>query len=69
MGIDDGSDMEDVEEESSDGIDVRLTKLWRQFLVDIALKTPVPRGTSSYSYLKLTLAERQEVTEELTMAP
>jgi hypothetical protein len=62
---DGGSDIEtepDTDPNAND-IDSAVTQMWRQFLVDIAYKTPVPRGSTSPSYLRLSAPARQSVGE------
>ncbi|KAF8871326.1 hypothetical protein BD779DRAFT_1478302 [Infundibulicybe gibba] len=68
--VDSGSDVEEEADERqapAGDIDSEITQLWRQFLIDIANKTPNPRGATNGSYLKISTAERLAVTEELYM--
>jgi hypothetical protein len=64
---DGGSDIEtDTEPDQNDSdIDISVSQMWRQFLIDIAVKTPVARGSTSPSYLKLSEGERTSVGEDL----
>ncbi|KAK7463598.1 hypothetical protein VKT23_005541 [Stygiomarasmius scandens] len=78
---DDGSDVEkdsdeekgrkkkkrddDVIMDDDDDVDTRLDRLWDQFIHDMTIKSPNQSSSTSPSYMKLTLQERQEVTEEL----
>jgi hypothetical protein len=66
---DDGSDIESETEAdpNASDIDVSVSQMWRQFLIDLALKTPVARGATSPSYLKLSEGERTSVREDLYM--
>lgn len=65
--VDDGSDMEDEGEARNDArdIDRKVSDMYKQFLVDMAVKSPAPRGVHKPSYLKLTENERVKVTEDL----
>lgn len=65
--VDDGSDMEVDDDARNDppDIDRKVSDMYKQFLVDMAVKSPVPRGVENGSYLKLTANERQKVTEDL----
>lgn len=66
---DDGSDMEMLGEDErargAENIDEKVTRMYRQFLVDVVTKSPAPRGAARASYLKLTAHERVRVTEEV----
>jgi hypothetical protein len=65
--VDDGSDV-DTEEEDLEGtgdIDKEVSKMWRQFLVDIALKTPNRAGATNASYFKLSRDDRLFVSEDV----
>ena len=48
----------------SDPIDVKLTKIWRQFLLDVTSKAPNFRDGARPSYCKLSLAERMVVNQK-----
>jgi hypothetical protein len=65
--VDDGSDVEieETADENDGNIDKKMDEMWRQFLVDVAMKSPNPRSSGSASYLKLTEDERARVTSEL----
>ena len=68
--VDDGSDNESEVDPGdgafgSRGINQDITRLWRQFLVDVLHKSPNPRGAGSESYCKLTPAQRLEVQEDV----
>lgn len=59
---DDGSDVEDrptpPPEDRPEDIDVTLSELWRQFVMDITLKSPNQKGMANPSYLRLTNRQR-----------
>lgn len=69
---DEGSDLEDEEDiipadpqpiaEEND-IDIQLSHLWRQFLMDLAIKAPNMQGFASGSYCCLNPGQRRAVTE------
>lgn len=66
---DDGSDVEsDIVEDTRStpeaDIDVRVTDLWRQFLVDISAKAPNRKAATEASYCVLTREQRAAVNEE-----
>ena len=63
---DDGSDIETETEDDPNGndIDFSISQMWRQFLIDMAVKTPVARGAASPSYLKLSADGRTSVGED-----
>jgi hypothetical protein len=62
---DDGSDAEtESEDNPNNDIDLDISQLWRQFLIDMAIKTPVARGAASPSYLKLSANARASVGED-----
>jgi hypothetical protein len=67
--VDSGSDMESDEDRggSSRDIDVEVSQLWRQFLADLAAKSPSMRCATNLSYLSLTRAERLSAGEALYM--
>lgn len=67
--IDSGSDIEDREEadETDGGIDSGVSQMWRQFLVDVAVKTPNPRGATAKSYFTVSRDDRLCVGEEFYM--
>ncbi|GLB39488.1 hypothetical protein LshimejAT787_0606500 [Lyophyllum shimeji] len=59
--VDDGSDLEDMSPPPADSNPTAndfLSRVWRQFVVDVKAKSPNPRGNTNPSYLKLTTAER-----------
>lgn len=65
---DGGSDMEysdgpPSDEEVIDDVDVALTALWRQLLLDITTKAPNPRGAAEASYVRLGPVQRLEVNQ------
>jgi hypothetical protein len=64
---DTGSDMEvDMDQgdgNEGDGIDEELTKIWRQFLLDITQKAPNKKSAADPSYCVLSDNQRREVTE------
>jgi hypothetical protein len=63
-----GSDNEPGDQNSDDGdgdVDSKLSKLWRQFLVDLTAKAPNPKSANSPSYCKLTAEERLIVDDEV----
>jgi hypothetical protein len=71
--VDEGSDQEmgsDTEPRNQgpqadvdDNIDSKLSKLWRQFLVDLTVKSPNPRNANAPSYCKLTPEQRLTVDD------
>jgi hypothetical protein len=65
--VDGGSDVESEEEGDgfSGSIDAQVSQMWRQFLIDVAVKTPNPRGATSSSYFTVSKGERLSVGEEL----
>lgn len=63
----DGSDMEssDGDDDNDNGnIDEWMTKIWRQFLLDIIMKSPNRKGQLNPSYCRLTRAQKLLVTED-----
>ena len=63
---DPGSDIEDAPIDDLDAntnIDMTLSHLWRQFLLDITAKAPNQKGADKPSYCKLSLEERLAVTD------
>jgi hypothetical protein len=70
---DDGSDVEDRLSPRPDSppltLDVFLSKLFQQFIIDITGKSPNPRGITNPSYMKLTIKECQAYNEELYKNP
>jgi len=68
--VDSGSDMEvDVEDDQGEvgGIDAQVTHLWRQFLLDVAAKSPNARGATNPSYLTASKVTRLFGKEDLYM--
>jgi hypothetical protein len=65
--VDGGSDVESEEEGDgySGSIDTQVSQMWRQFLIDVAVKTPNPRGATSSSYFTVSKEERLSVGEDL----
>lgn len=68
--VDSGSDVSDTEaadgaEATFGSIDASISQMWRQFLIDLSLKAPTPRGANKPSYLKLSKAERMDVNDSL----
>lgn len=64
----DGSDNEAGGRNSDDGdgdVDSKLSKLWRQFLVDLTAKAPNPKSANSPSYCRLNAEERSMVDDEV----
>lgn len=61
VGSDDG-ELSDVEEDND--LDRALTTVWRQFLIDIAIKAPNRGTATSASYCRLTAEERLTIGEE-----
>ncbi|KAG6852775.1 hypothetical protein C0991_009198 [Blastosporella zonata] len=64
--VDDGSDIEEYREPlpSAENLNEFTSNLWRQFIVDLNLKSPNPRGATTTSYLKLTEAQRHVFNED-----
>ena len=68
----DGSDLEASDDDDSDNdddgthtnIDKWMSNLWRQFLSDIIMKSPNPKGLLKSSYCLFTLAQKRSVTED-----
>lgn len=58
----DGDQMNEDQDEGGD-IDEELTKVWRQFLLDITQKAPNKKSVMDASYCVLNNQERREVTE------
>jgi hypothetical protein len=68
----DGSDMEtsdDDDDETHGNIDTWMSDLWRQFLSDIIMKSPNPKGQLNASYCRLTHAQKRSVTEDTFRNP
>lgn len=69
--VDSGSDMEISDSEgiraASSDIDAKISQMWHQFLVDVVNRSPSPKGAGRASYLKLTVEEKLQVTEDLYM--
>ena len=70
----DGSDMDDNSSSRSASpttptIDTFLSKLWRQFVMDLTRKSPNPRGATNPAYLKLTDIQRQQGKEDIYKNP
>jgi hypothetical protein len=65
--VDGGSDIEEEDDldEAAGDIDAEVSQMWRQFLVDVAMKTPNPRGATSASYFTVTRDDRLSTGEEL----
>ncbi|KAF8873543.1 hypothetical protein CPB84DRAFT_1829545 [Gymnopilus junonius] len=72
---DQGSDNEpsdsddEVREAISESLDMELTVVWRQFLLDITARAPNMKGAGNPSYVKLTASERLEVNEATYQDP
>jgi hypothetical protein len=66
---DSGSDIEDEEleevDETAGDIDAQISQMWRQFLLDVAMKTPNPRGVGSPSYFTVSRDDRLSLGEAL----
>ena len=66
--LEDGSDIEDRDSpppEQPRTIDSFLSRLWRQFIIDLAGKSPNPRGPAKFSYLILTDIQRRTATDAI----
>ncbi|KAF8057086.1 hypothetical protein FPV67DRAFT_1430835 [Lyophyllum atratum] len=67
--FDDGSDVEDrsspAPEDQPADLDAFVSDVYRQFLVDIAVKSPNPKGISNPSYLKLDTQQRRAAREDI----
>jgi len=64
--LDDGSDIDDARSDSPPpSLDDFLSQLWRQFVVDLTIKSPNPRGSTRRSYLKLTEVERRQGRDDI----
>ncbi|KAF8869105.1 hypothetical protein BD779DRAFT_1682604 [Infundibulicybe gibba] len=64
--IDDGSDLEEGDIAEPEGtLDNTLSKIWRQFIVDLLSKSPNQKGAGSPSYLKIALKDRLISTDEV----
>jgi hypothetical protein len=61
-GSDASQDSHDSEDENGD-IDIQLTKVWRQFLLDVTSKSPNKRHAYEGSYCILTKDQRLGVNE------
>jgi hypothetical protein len=62
---DEGSDIEvESDEEAEDmDLDLRLTKIYRQFLLDITNKAPNQKAAGAESHVRMSKEDRQRVTE------
>ncbi|KIJ94471.1 hypothetical protein K443DRAFT_12071 [Laccaria amethystina LaAM-08-1] len=62
----DGSDLEtsDNDDRTHTNIDNWMSDLWRQFLSDIIMKSPNPKGQLKASYCRLTLTQKHSITED-----
>jgi hypothetical protein len=68
--VDDGSDVEMEEDDGNTGdIDHEISTMWRQFLIDMALKTPNRKGATLRSYFTVSKKDRSLVGEELYKNP
>jgi hypothetical protein len=69
--VDDGSDIETDEDgdRTTGDIDIEISKMWRQFLIDMALKTPNRQGATLQSYLTVSKKDRLLVGEALYKNP
>jgi hypothetical protein len=64
--VDDGSDIEmEGGPEITGDIDAEVSHMWRQFLIDVAMKSPSPRGSTTSSYLTISRQDRLMVGEDL----
>jgi hypothetical protein len=68
--VDDGSDvdMDEVNQdfqENAGHVDAEVTQMWRQFLVDLTMKMPNPRGSVKASYFKVPVGERLDANEDI----
>jgi hypothetical protein len=71
--VDEGSDQEvgsngepsNQGPDDDDSVDTKLSKLWRQFLVDLTAKAPNPKNANSPSYCKLTPEQRLTVDDNV----
>lgn len=63
--VDDGSDVEDELVDGPDhrGINAQISTLWKQFLMDMVIKSPTKQGAKQ-PYCKLTQEQRLTVGEE-----
>lgn len=62
--VDNGSDQEEVLDSAQSNIDTMLSQLWRQFLIDLAIKSPNPTDANVPSYCLTAADERLLVGEE-----
>jgi hypothetical protein len=67
--VDEGSDLEAEEMDVAGGIDAEVSKMWQQFLLDMALKMPNPHGAAASSYFTIARTDRLAVGEELYRNP
>ena len=68
--VDDGSDIEMEEEPDITGdIDTEVSQLWQQFLINVAIKSPNPRGGTTSSYLSIRRQDRLTVGEDFYKNP
>jgi hypothetical protein len=68
QAVDEGEDRHEaafLEESSTLDPDARVTNILRQFYMDVAFKSPNPRGATEASYLLLTKDERGKAGREL----
>lgn len=66
--VDEGSDQEissNGDPDNDENVDSKLSKLWRQFLVDLTAKAPNPKNANSPSYCKLTPEQRLTVDDNV----
>lgn len=70
--VDEGSDQDmgsvsepDNRDSDDDDVDSKLSKLWRQFLVDLTSKAPNPKSANSPSYCKLNAEQRSAVDDNV----
>lgn len=63
---DDGSDVDDrPPTPDPPTVNGFLSTLFRQFLIDLTMKSPNPRGNTNPSYMKLTKVERRKPREDI----
>ncbi|KAF8867829.1 hypothetical protein BD779DRAFT_1685253 [Infundibulicybe gibba] len=64
--IDDGLDLEESDIPEPEGtLDNALSMIWRQFFVDLVVKSPNQRGAKNPSYLKMPLEDRLTATDAI----
>jgi hypothetical protein len=63
---DEGSDLEEPSspDDRDAGIDAQMSRLWRQFVMDISYKAPNQRGVSNPSHVRLSREDRLAASEE-----